>query len=242
MLAGLVGLVAGFVKGVVGFAMPLLFISGLTLFISPELALAGLILPTLVMNVIQALRQGLVAAWQSTRRFAVFLVCGGVTLVLAAQFVRVLPDRAMLLLIGVPVLLFALLMLTGYRFRLSERSNRIEAVIGAFAGALGGISGIWGPPTVAYLTALDTPKNDQMRVQGVIYGLGAVVLAGAHIGSGVLRAETWTFSAAMILPGALGMWAGSKVMDRFEQATFRRATLFVLLIAGANLVRRGVTG
>ena len=42
---------AGFVKGVVGFAMPLVFVSGLTTFMSAELALAGLILPTLIANV-----------------------------------------------------------------------------------------------------------------------------------------------------------------------------------------------
>jgi len=30
--------------------------------------------------------------------------------------------------------------------------------------------------------------------------------------------------------------------DRIDQATFRKATLLVLMIAGANLLRRGVFG
>jgi len=51
----LVGLVAGVVKGMVGFAMPMIMISGMSSFISPELALAGLILPTLSTNGWQAL-------------------------------------------------------------------------------------------------------------------------------------------------------------------------------------------
>ena len=38
------------------------------------------------------------------------------------------------------------------------------------------------------------------------------------------------------------MWAGGAVHDRIDQTTFRRATLVVLLIAGLNLIRRGVTG
>ena len=42
-----VGCCAGFIKGVVGFAMPMVFIAGLSLIVPPELALAGLILPTL---------------------------------------------------------------------------------------------------------------------------------------------------------------------------------------------------
>ena len=110
------------------------------------------------------------------------------------------------------------------------------------AGFLGGISGIWGPPTVMYLTALGTQKHEQMRAQGVIYGLGAVSLVGAHIGSGVLNAATWPLSAAMIVPALIGMFCGRQVMDRIDQVVFRRATLFVLLVAGLNLMRRALVG
>ena len=52
-----VALFAGLVKGVVGFAMPTILISGLTFVLAPEQALAALIVPTLVTNGWQALRQ-----------------------------------------------------------------------------------------------------------------------------------------------------------------------------------------
>ena len=237
-----IALVAGFIKGVVGFAMPLVLISGLTLFLPPELALAGLIFPTVATNLFQALRQGLQAAWASTRLFKVFLISGGIMLVLSAQMVLFLSPQTMALVIGVPVTLFALWQLTGRSFSLAQRSTKVELLVGGFAGAVGGVSGVWGPPTVAYLTALGTPKHDQMRVQGVIYGLGAVALLFAHFGSGVLRAETVPFSIAMILPALIGMWLGSQIMDRIDQASFRKATLAILLVAGANLVRRGLMG
>lgn len=237
-----IALVAGFIKGVVGFAMPLVLISGLTIFLPPELALAGLILPTVATNLFQALRQGLQAAWSSIKLFKVFLIAGGVMLVLSAQLVRFLPSQTMLLVIGIPVTLFALWQITGRSFSLRQRSDKVEIGVGAFAGAVGGVSGVWGPPTVAYLTALGTPKHDQMRIQGVIYGLGAVMLLFAHLGSGVLRSETIPFSISMILPALIGMWLGSRIMDKIDQASFRKATLVILLVAGANLVRRGVFG
>ena len=104
----------------------------------------------------------------------------------------------------------------------------------------GGLAGIWGPPTVAYLTALDTPKYDQMRVQGVIYGAGSALLFVAHLGSGVLRGETMPFAVLLVIPAILGMWVGGQVMDRIDQKAFRRATLVVLIIAGGNLIRRGL--
>jgi uncharacterized membrane protein YfcA len=242
LLAALVGVIAGFVKGVVGFGMPLVFISGLTIFMPPELALAGLILPTLVTNAHQALRQGMAAAVQSSAEFRVFLVVGAVALVGSAQFVRVFPDQVMMGVIGVPVTFFACLQLVGFRFHLPRRSAGVEVVAGSVAGALGGLSGIWGPPTVAYLTALNIAKHDQMRVQGVIYGLGAVALLVAHVGSGVLRAETIAFSIAMIPTAFLGMWIGMAIMERINQEVFRRATLFVLMAAGLNLIRRAWFG
>jgi len=241
-LAAFIAVLAGFVKGVVGFAMPLIFISAMTIFLPPELALAGLILPTLVVNAQQALRQGRQAAVQSVVKFRVFLLMGLVALVVTAQFVRVFPDQVMMAVIGVPVTAFALMQLGGYQISLPAQNRGVEVAAGGIAGALGGLSGIWGPPTVAYLMALGTSKQDQMRVQGVIYGLGALALMGAHVGSGVLRAETVWFSLAMVPMAYVGMLAGMTVMDRIDQTAFRRITLFVLLIAGLNLVRRAVMG
>ena len=47
-LAACFALLAGTVKGAVGFAMPMVMISGLSSLMAPELALAALILPTLL--------------------------------------------------------------------------------------------------------------------------------------------------------------------------------------------------
>jgi len=44
----------------------------------------------------------------------------------------------------------------------------------------------------------------------------------------------------MLVPALAGMWLGYRVQDRLDQKKFRKATLFVLLLAGLNLVRRGM--
>ncbi|SHI84829.1 sulfite exporter TauE/SafE family protein [Wenxinia saemankumensis] len=236
-----IALLAGVIKGLSGFAMPMILISGLSTFLPPQTALAGLILPTLVTNGMQALRQGPRAAWETMRRFAVFLVAGGILLVISAQLVAVLPPRALYLLIGVPITAFAVMLLAGWQPRLSAANRVVEALVGGFSGFVGGLSGVWGPPTVAYLTAIDTPKRDHVRIQGVIYGLGALALLGAHVQSGVVRAETMPFSVALLVPAILGMLMGQRVQDQIDQAQFKRVVLAVLLIAGLNLVRRGLT-
>lgn len=242
VLAFAVAGLAGTIKGLVGFAMPMILMSGLGMFLPPELALAGLIMPTVVTNWVQALQHGLGSALASMRRYAVFLGIGLLFLLGSAQLVMVLPASVVLLMIGVPIAGFALMQLLGLHFTLAEPSRRIEVIFGAVAGFVGGLSGIWGPPTVAYLTALNTPKAEQMRVQGVIYGLGAVALLVAHTNSGVIRGETLPFSIGLVIPSVAGMWLGARLQNRIDQNGFRRATLFVLLIAGLNLMRLGITG
>jgi len=146
------------------------------------------------------------------------------------------------LFIGVFVAGFAAMKLVGWQPKVSEGTPWVEAVVGAFAGFTGGLSGIWGPPTVAYLTAIDTPKADHVRVQGVIYGLGALALFFAHMQTGIVRAETIPFSVILVVPAVVGMRLGFRYQDRIAQATFTRLTLIVLLIVGLNLIRRGLLG
>jgi len=234
---------AGLVKGITGFALPMIMISGIGSLLPPEIALAGLILPTLIANAWQAMRQGLAAAWSSAlkhwRYMAMVLIC----LIISAQFVTRIPTSVLFLILGVPVTCFALLQLLGWRPRVSPENHRAtELGVGALAGGLGGLSGVWGPPTVLYLTALDTPKVEHVRVQGVLYSSGAIALALAHLKSGVLDAEGLAFSAALILPVVLGVTAGFAIQDRLDQNRFRWAVLVVLALAGLNLVRRGLTG
>ncbi|MDJ1008892.1 MAG: sulfite exporter TauE/SafE family protein [Paracoccaceae bacterium] len=238
-----IALFAGLVKGAVGFAMPMILISGLGTFLAPELALAALILPTVASNLLQAARGGLRNAIAATRTHRIYLAIVLVMIVLSAQIVLLLPDGVMFLLIGVPITLFAALQLVGWRPRVAAHLRRAtEVTIALFAGFIGGIAGVWGPPTVLYLTALETPKREAVQIQGVVYGLGAVTLLAAHLNSGVFTGERAAFSALLCIPAGLGMLAGFWLQDRMDQERFRSITLAVLVVAGLNLIRRGLVG
>ena len=95
---------------------------------------------------------------------------------------------------------------------------------------------------MAYLTAINTPKVEQMRVQGVIFGLGAFMLLLAHIQSGVATWETLPFSAVLVVPAVIGVLIGFQFQDRIDQKQFKHLTLIVLFVGGLNLIRRGLMG
>lgn len=240
--AGFTALVAGFVKGAVGFALPMILISGLGSLLPAEIALAGLILPTLTANLFQGLSGGLGAAWAAVRQFGTYIVTLLIVLTVSAQAARFVPDQVLFLFIGIPITLFAVTQLIGWTLRLAGQSRSAEIAIGVVAGMMSGFAGTWGPPTVMYLAAINAEKALAMRAQGVIYLVGSVMLAAAHTQSGILNAATLPFSLALIVPVLIGMWIGGLAHDRMNQARFRQMMLWVLLIAGLNLIRRALMG
>lgn len=233
---------AGFVKGAVGFAMPLIMISAFGSFMPTPLALAGLILPTVTTNIHQAFRQGWREAWGSVVAYRRMIAMIVIFIVVSAQFVLLIPQALMLGLLGVPVTLFAAVQLMGRSLALPIRHRaRAEYGLGIVGGLYGGISGVWGPPVLIYLLSIGADKLETVRVQGVVFLMGAVVLFASHLQSGVLNATTLPFSAALMVPAALGMWLGFRLQDRLDPVRFRRWTLILLLLTGLNLVRRALT-
>ena len=234
-----VTLVASFVKGVVGFAMPMIMMAGLGSFLPGDAALAALILPTVATNISQSLRQGPAAALASTRRYWRMILCILICIALSAQLVLLIPQGLFFALLGLPILAYAISQLAGWQPVIAPgHRTRAEVLTGVIAGMYGGISGIWGPPVLVFLMATGVGKQENIRVQGVVFLLGAVVLLAAHLQSGVLSAERLVLSALMVPPAMAGLWLGYQVQDRLDAARFRRWTLVVLVVTAVNLIRR----
>ncbi len=232
---------ACFVKGVIGFAMPMIAISALGSFMPPQLALAAIIVPILATNVSQSLRQGWREAWGSVRRFRLMILALILGIGATAQLVLAIPQALFFAVLGVPITLWAAAQLAGWRLRLpAEPRGPVEAGVGAVAGVLGGLSGIWGPPILIYLVSIGSAKAETLRVQGVTFLIGGIALFVAHLRSGILDAATLPFSAVLAVPALLGLAAGYAVQDRLDHERFRRWTLIVLALTGLNLLRRAL--
>ncbi len=229
----------GFAKGVVGFALPLIGLSVMGSFLPYGVAVALLIVPTLVSNVFQSLRNGLSAAWSTLREFWLLNLILVVMIALSAQLVLHLPEQVLFGLLGLFITIFGLSQLAGWQPHIAPGQRKpVEALVALSGGFFGGISGIWGPPVVMYLLAARVPKVEMIRAQSLSFLLGSLVLLAAHLRSGVLDAVTLPVSSWLVVPTMLAMFAGYRVQDRLDQALFRKVTLAVLILAGLNLLRR----
>ncbi|MEO0773264.1 MAG: sulfite exporter TauE/SafE family protein [Pseudomonadota bacterium] len=236
-----VAILSGVIKGSVGFGMPLVMLSGLSTFLDPKLALAGLIAPIVMSNGLQAFRTGIAPAIEATRIVWRYILIVCVAIFLSAQLVPVIPSDALYFVLGVPVLALSLIQLMGLRLTIPVRHRGwAEWAVGLFSGVLGGLAGTWGPTTVLYLLAIDMQKARQVIVQGIIYGAGSVTLLVAHLRSGILNDQTIPFTLALLPPALIGMWIGFKIQDKLDQEKFRKITLIVLVVAALNLLRKGL--
>lgn len=243
ILALAVTLFAGFVKGAIGFAMPLIMMGAFSSILPPDMALAGLILPTLTSNIGQAFRQGWHPAMATARKYWRILLATAVFIPLSAQFFWAIPQNIFLLLLGLPITAFALAQLFGLPLSLQvQHRAKAEWISGSIGGLYGGVSGIWGPPLLVYLLSVRAEKIEAVRVQGVVFLMGACVLLAAHLQSGVMNGAGLTFSAVLIAPALLGQAMGLALQDRLDQARFRRWTQGLLVLTGLNLIFRALAG
>lgn len=232
---------AGFTKGAIGFALPLIAVSGTSMVLPAQAAVASVLLPILASNTVQALQGGRDQLGGILRRFGLSFAVMGLCIWLSAPLLTTLEDRAFFLLLGLLTGGFALIQLLGWRPRISARAEfwagLVCAVIGGF---FGGLSGIWGPPFILLFTALDLPRDLHIQTTGVCFFIGSAILFPAHLATGVLNAQTLPLSVAALVPTFLGYWLGMRLRYRIDAAMFRRLTLVALLLSAANLLRKAL--
>ena len=235
-----VALVAGgFIKGAIGFALPIVTVTLISTLLPVQLTLAMITGPIVMTNAWQAATSG--HPGLAFRRFwpliAALLVC----LWISASLVAELDQELLYTLVGVIVVIFTATSLFNANFTLGSRSEKWAGPLaGACGGLIGGASTIWGPPMTMYFVALRLPKDEFIRAVGLVWFIASIPLVVAYYRNGILNDETIPLTLLACLPTAGGMILGQVLRGRFNQELFRKAVLVTLLLLGLNLVRRAV--
>lgn len=237
IVACLVFSLAGFVKGFVGFGLPLIAVGLMTTIIGLQPAIALLLVPALGTNLWQALAGANTAAL--FRRFWTFFVPTMLftwpgTLALS----RVNTDYLTGLLGGL-VLLYVILSLTRVKFEVPRRLEpRLNPVIGVTSGVLAGMTGAFTMPGVVYLQSTQLPRDQLVQALGMLFILSAIGL-GVSMGSqNLLSRDLILVSAAALVPTFAGMMIGTRLRKRTSEQRFRQFFLLALGVLGLYITAR----
>jgi len=239
-LVAVIFLLAGMVKGTVGIGLPTAAVGMSAQLLDPRLAVALMVFPSLISNAWQLHRAG--GALAALRRYAVFLVAlMTVIAAVSATLTAAVPVATLLLILGVVVVLFAVTSLALAPPRLPKRLDRVgQLAAGATSGLLGGLTAIWAPPMVIYLTARGVGKQEFVRASGLIIFCGTIPLILGFWHSGIVTGPRAALSLALALPVLAGFTLGERLRGRIGTERFRRLVLIVFLLLGLNLIRRAL--
>lgn len=232
-------LAAGLAKGLAGLGLPVIAIPFMSLAVDFRLAVALMPVSLVVSNVWQvaASRE---RGWAATAYWPVALAIPAGTAV-GVYSLATVDETVLKAVIGVCVVAFVLFNITRPAWRLAPRDARWVGPLAGFSGGIfGGLAAIFAPPIVVFLLSVGLTKERFVAAVGVLYCVGSLSLSVFLTAFDVMTPALWLWSALAFLPVLLGQVIGAAARRFVSEALFRRIVLFLMLVAGANMIRAAV--
>ena len=230
ILVAAIAFLAGIMRGFSGFGAALTIAPVLALTVGPRAAIPAILLVMMITSFQLAPRAFRDANWT----VVVPLSIGGVIgIPIGGWLLIVIDPEIVRRSISATVIVFALIMLTGWRYR-----GHIGPMVAGFAGWLGGfISGVaaaGGPAVIMFLLAgPDSAAKNRAAIILYFIFTQAVAIVVYWIG-GLMSLSTFWVAAPMLPTLVLGTWIGEGMFGKASDQLYRRIALAFLLAIGVS--------
>ena len=237
-LTCLIFVLAGLVKGVVGFGLPSLSLALLAVVIGLEQAMTLILLPSFVTNIWQATSGGHFT--DVVKRTWSFLGAAALTVWFGSVALTRLPEGAADLLLGCLLITYVLPGLSGWVLSVPAKHERqVGLLAGLINGVLTGLTGSFAVPGVFYLQSIGLTRDQLVQAMGLLFLVSTMALAVSLSGNGLLAGNLAGLSAIMTGPALVGVWIGQRIRKQLSEHAFRKLVLAVLLMLGGYLIVLG---
>ena len=155
-------------------------------------------------------------------------IAAGITMPLGAWALFTIDEDVMRRVVAGVAVGFALLLLTGWRYR-GRHGTGISIAAGGTAGALTGAVSMGGPPVFLYLMSGDGSAAAN-RAHFIIFATVVQVVAMVVLfGAGAYSAEMLWLAVLLLVPYVLTTWLGTHLFRRTGEAAFRRVSLWCMV-------------
>jgi hypothetical protein len=226
----------GFIKGALGVGTPLLTVPMMALVLPPQMAVAIMAIPVVVANLWQFAQAGNSGA--AARRFWPAFIA-----ILAGTWVGVnilasLDDRALLIVVGVAVIVFAIMQGSRFRIQLPDAMVKPAGLFfGGASGIIGGISSFFGPMLITYLISVrDLDKNQFVSSISFLYVSAVLPWTLMLYLYGILDGPVLIYSIFATIPVTLGLLIGQRIRKHISDARFRYLVIGILVISAVSML------
>lgn len=238
-IAALIIVWAYIVYGLTGFGSSITALPLLVQFIPLREAVPLILVFDLFVGVLMGLNNRRVIDRGEVKRLLPFMLVG---MVLGVTLLVSVPERALLILLGVFVLAYSAWSLV-LRPEVKPLSSRWAGAFGTFGGVFTALFGTGGPIYTIYL-ARRLPDKTVLRatISGLLF-LSALARLVLFTGAGLYAQPQVLPLAAVLLPCALlGLYLGNHLHHRLPQQRVVQLVWVILIVGGAGLMWRGIVG
>ncbi|MCP4238843.1 MAG: sulfite exporter TauE/SafE family protein [Aestuariibacter sp.] len=222
---------AGIVKGVTGFGMPVVSLGLLVTSFDLTTAMALFIVPSFVTNLWQAVSGGQLLSlfrqiW-SYLLLAVLAVWIGSIALIRVEL------HLLSTFLGGLLIFYSLLCIFGYRLNMPPARERwLAPILGSINGILAGMTGAFIVPGVMYLQAIGLSRDQLVQAMGMLFAALTVALACALQYRNFSSTELNLISLAAVLPAMMGMWIGRKIRKSLPEQQFQSIFYSAMFLLG----------
>ena len=230
-------LLAGFIKGVVGFGFPIVSLIVLTLATGLFDALAIIVVPTIVTNIWQALSGPHLKT--IIGRMWIYFSCAMGGILLASVYLVSVDVNLLTGLLGTVLFVFSVFRLLNIHLSVPrEREPLLSIVLGSTNGLLTGFTGSFMVPSVLYMQALGFGKDMLVQAMGAFFALSTVMLTVSLGRNGLITIDDAIMSAVALIPAFIGIFAGRRTRDLIDEDQFQKIFLGGVLVLGIYIAWR----
>ncbi|CTQ61805.1 MAG: sulfite exporter TauE/SafE family protein [Roseibium album] len=231
--------IAGFVKGLVGFGLPAIGLGLMTVFVGVEKAMVLVLWPAFLTNAWQGLSGGYLRPLVT--RLWPFLTTAVLALGVGTFVLTQVPEGAADLILGLLMVAYAVPMLAGLSLSLKEKNIMpVGIVAGLLNGVFSGLTGAFTVPGVMYLQALGLRRDELIQAMGLLFLLSTTALGVSLGGFGLMSGREALASVVLIVPALSGVWFGQRIRRQVSETAFRRLILIAIFGLGVYLVPLGL--
>ncbi len=223
---------AGIVRGITGFGGAMVAAPPLALLLGPHVAvpivlvLESVVAAPMLVKTRREVERGVIGP---------ILIAACITVPLGAFLLIVAEPELIRRAIAVAVIVFAMLLLRGWRSSYQPRTA-MSLAVGAISGLMTGATSIGGPPVILYLLSgphsAETTRANLTLFIAVTSLFGLAMLAFYGLAD---AAVAWT-SLWLAPTYYLGLLLGQRLFLRFSDARFRQFTLLLLIAVAIGIL------
>ena len=226
LVPALVTVIAGVVRGITGFGAAMVMAPPLALLLGPTLSVPVVLLLEALAGAPQVLQTRKLVRW---RVLGPILAATAVMVPLGGYLLVTVDALTLRRATAVIVIVFALVLLRGWRYTGRQRTS-IGVALGGLAGGMLGATSIGGPPVILYLLA-GPDRIDTTRANLTLFVAGSSAAGVAMLWAvGLLEARV-LFLALVLAPAYLvGLVAGVRLFAHFSERRFRQFALVLMIV------------